>query len=352
MAEEHQLRSDTGLYFGVLMGRVWEQKVLVLLIAGLFVLVGGAYAMLAAPVYEAKAYLQKPSIADVAALNQGRGASDLMPRLTAKNVYDAFLGTLQSEQLRRDFFVQGYLPRLSEQKRKEDREELYAEFIRQFVFVVDRQDAGRLLMTVQADEPQQAVQLLTEYLAQAQKQAKKEILEDVRSGAVAMAASLARSISEGRENARREREDEMARLGEALKVAESVGLQKPPMIDTGLSAEVSSGMTGTLSYLRGVTALRAELENLRSRKSDDPFVPKLRQMEAGMAFYQGLEVDPSAFQIYRLDGLVEEPVTPLKPRKGLIIVLSLIGGLLVGMIVALLRVFASFAERERLSSHN
>ena len=345
MAEEHQFRSGAGLDFEVLVKRVWEQKLLVLLITVFFVLVGVAYAMLAAPVYEAKAYLQKPSIADIAPLNQGRGASDLMPRLTVKSVYDVFLGTLQSEQLRRDFFVQGYLPRLTEQERRVGREELYTRFVRQFVFAADRQDAGRLLMTVQADEPQKAVQWLTDYLAQAQKQAKVEILEDVRSETVAMVASLGRRISEGRENARREREDEVARLSEALKVAESVGLQKPPMIDIGLSAEVSSGMTGTLSYLRGVAALKAELENLRSRKSDDPFVPKLRQMQAGMAFYQGLEIEPSTFQVYRLDGLVEEPVTPLKPRKGLIIVLFFIGGLLVGMIVALLRVFTRLARQ-------
>jgi chain length determinant protein (polysaccharide antigen chain regulator) len=96
-------------------------------------------------------------------------------------------------------------------------------------------------------------------------------------------------------------------------------------------------MDGALVYMRGSKALEAEISNLRARTSDDPFITDLRSREEALTFYNNLEVKDSVFEVYRQDGGVEAPDRPVKPNKLLIIALGIIGGLFIGVVIAVMR---------------
>jgi len=125
-------------------------------------------------------------------------------------------------------------------------------------------------------------------------------------------------------------------LDEALRIAESIGLEKPPAITVSQSA-IAGGESGQLVYMRGSKALRAEIESIRARKSDDPFTDHLRDLQERYSFFKGLKIEPSVVSVYRQDGVVELPDKPVKPNKALILVLGVIAGLITGIAFVLLR---------------
>ncbi|WP_349305804.1 GNVR domain-containing protein [Pseudomonas sp. St316] len=56
-------------------------------------------------------------------------------------------------------------------------------------------------------------------------------------------------------------------------------------------------------------------------------------------FYRKLNIGPESISIYRQDGRVEVPESPIKPNKALILVLGTIAGLILGCFIAVLRFF-------------
>ncbi|MNF99705.1 hypothetical protein D3C84_826160 [compost metagenome] len=133
------------------------------------------------------------------------------------------------------------------------------------------------------------------------------------------------------------REDRVARLKEALTVAETVGLEDPPVISSQMVNQLTAVMEGDLMYMRGARALKAEIRSLESRASDDPFIPELRSLEERQALYKGIEIDPETVAVFRMDGQIEVPEVPVKPRKVMVLAIGLVIGAVVGLIIAFIR---------------
>jgi chain length determinant protein (polysaccharide antigen chain regulator) len=182
-----------------------------------------------------------------------------------------------------------------------------------------------------------AAQWVAQYAQMASDWAKRDLSKDLRADAVSTANNLERQIKGARETARNLREDQIIRLSEALNVAKTIGLDKPPLISNTLVTEVSAGMDGSLTYMRGAKALESEIDNLRKRQSDDPFVKDLRERQETMNFYRDLQLNTEAVQVYRQDGAIEVPDRPIKPKKSLIVMLGTVAGLLLGVCLALYR---------------
>jgi len=330
---------------------LWQQKMLIMVTTAVIFLSALAYALLARPAYEAKVFVQPPTQNDIAHFNYGRGPDTGLDTLTVKDIYDVYVKHLQSESLRRSFFQTAYLPTLTEQERKSSQDLLYSDFNKLLIVAVAAKDTPtRFAITANVYSPQQAAEWVTKYAQLAGERAKQEVLKNIKSDATVKANNLQRQILTAQETSRKQREDDIVQLKEALLVAKSIGLEKPPIIFGNLSTEVSSGMEGSLTYMRGSKALEAEIENLQKRQSDDPFIQNLRQQQAALTFYRNLSIDPALVAAYRQDGVVELPDKPVKPKKLLIVLLGLVAGVVVGMGLALMRHLFRQALRQRPSS--
>ncbi|MGE8439384.1 MAG: LPS O-antigen chain length determinant protein WzzB [Pseudomonas palmensis] len=323
-----------------LMRGLWQQKWLIVLTT---ILVSGAavvYALTATPVYEAKVFVQPPSQNGVAHLNYGRGGDSELGMLTVKDVYDVYVRSLQSESLRRRFFQDVYMPTLSEEARRGSQDELYARLARVLVVgVTSKETPYRFAITVNSSDPKRAAEWAVSYAEMAGERAKQEVLKDVKADATVKANNLERRIKAAQESAQKQREDQIEQLNEALTVARSIDLEKPPIISGSLSTELSAGVDGALTYMRGSKALVAEIENLQKRKSDDPFIDKLREQQSSLAFYRALEIDSNVIQVYRQDGGIESPDSPIRPKKFTIVLLAVLAGGTLGLLLAFLRYF-------------
>ncbi|MBH2076047.1 MAG: LPS O-antigen chain length determinant protein WzzB [Pseudomonadales bacterium] len=317
---------------------LWLQKWLILAVVILFAMVGGVYAFLGKPVYEAKVFVIPPAQKDIANFNYGRTRESELEPYSVKYVYDVFLRNLQAESLRRYFFTQYYLPSLTEEERAGSQNGLYDRFSKDLtISLPDKNSPDRFSLAMQGYDPSKTVEWVKAYVDRARVVAIGELVDGVKREAEVRARNLAQQINAQRENGEAVREDLITRLSEALRIAEAIGLEKPPIISGDVSSEVSANMNGELTYIRGSKALKAEITNLENRKVNDPFINSLRNLQVKYAFYKDLSVSPEDVAVFRIDGPIETPDKPVKPKKTLILVVAILLGGVIGVFVAIFR---------------
>ncbi|RCL29118.1 hypothetical protein C6A77_03420 [Pseudomonas sp. AFG_SD02_1510_Pfu_092] len=328
---------------------LWSRKLLILSCIVLITAAALVYVSLKTPMYEAKSFILPPTKNDIAQLNYGRTENSGLEVFKPKDVYEIYLRALQSESLRRKFFRTVYLPNLPEGSRQGSQDALYDRFGKVLtVGPVAGDSAGRYLIRALSDDPQMSVKWVTRFTEMASDTAKKTLVEDADTEVKVLIKNLEQQIRSAREAARKQREDQIARLQEALKVAKAVNLSKPPIIASGMNAEVSGGMQGTLTYMRGSQAIEAELANLRARESDDPFVADLREVQEKLDFYRNLQLNPAVIEVFQQDGAIEVPDSPVRLGRLLIVAGGVFAGLVLGVLVAAFTHLVSSERGRRL----
>lgn len=337
-----------GLDLHAMIIALWRQKIIILCAALFGAVVATAYAFLSEPIYEAKAFISPPTQNDVESLNYGKTIKNKLPHLTVKDVYTVFLKNLQGESLRRDFFDNAYLPALG---LSEDPKGLIYEKLSKdlTISIVGKEAGDRYAVVAQNGDSELAAKWVTQYLDRANELAVQEINRNISSEFEVYAQNLHQEIVSLREVGDKTREDKLAKLQEALIVAQAIGLEKPMIIggNSTSSLSITGSMDGDLMYMRGAKALEAEIENLKSRKSDDPFINKLRNVETEYGFYRKLSENFRQVKAFRMDGAVEESGSPVKPKKALVILGGLVLGLMLGIVAAFIRNSFFVSERKQ-----
>ncbi|ANH99327.1 hypothetical protein A8L59_18570 [Pseudomonas koreensis] len=329
---------------------MFSQKRLILLITVTCLLAAVIYAYLAKPVYEARAYVLPPKQSDIVALNFGRDKKSDMDPFTVKEVYSVYLRNLQSESLKRELFLSMYLPTLTEAEQKQSQEILYTQFTSKLSIAPSSKELpDRYSVSFQGRKASQIAEWVDIYVKKAGEAAKQEIIQNAQREAQVRAGDLERQISIRRDKGLAIREDWIIKLKEALRVAEEINLEKPLIISGNLSAEMSGSMEGQLIYMRGTKALKAEIENLETRKMEDPFIDGLRSLESRLEYFKGMKVTPESISVYRMDGAIYSPDFPIKPNKMLIMLQGLFIGVVLSLFIAFVRVFIAKGRAKALS---
>lgn len=319
---------------------IWLKKWTVFVTTCVVTLIAVAYVFVVSPVYEAKAFAMPPTYNDIANLNYGRAKETELVPITVKDVYSIFLQNLRGETLRQTFIAGVMAPRSSESEGKAGSNLPYAELSKRLVVSQPTKDLpDEYLVTIQSSDPDQAAQWTHDYIHRAGEMAKQEIIKNISYEADVKIRSLDRQIANLRENAQKVREDTITKLREALRVASAIGLEKPPIISGNPAVQIAGSVDGQLIYMRGTKALEAEIKNLEARDMNDPFIGNLRDLESKLAFYKSISPNLQDVVTYRLDGDAEPPLSPIKPKKSLTIMLGFLLGLMLGVGFVLVRYF-------------
>ncbi len=333
--ERRGVSSNAEIDLLVVMREVWRQKLFVFMVASAVTVCALAYAFLAKPVYEAKIFLRAPSSSDIADLNYGRTSQTGLEAFTSRKVFDVFVEHLNGETLRRQFFKDVYLPAASTERAGQSA--MYAAFTSSFDVVQMADETPRVSVAFRGGEPAVVSRWAASYVDLAAAAAKAEVLHDATKEAEVRANTLQLEVDNLRENGVRQREDKLTRLQEALRIANAIGLVNPPLINGEVSKALSSKMDGELTYMRGSKALAAEIANLHQRTSEDPFINELRELQTRQQFYKGLVAAKRDVSVYQLDGTIELPDAPIKPRRSLIVAIGVLLGVSLGCLIAALR---------------
>lgn len=320
---------------------LWAQKWIIALVTIVVTLGAALYAFLSKPVYEARIGILPPAISDIAVINLPRGEKSGLQAYSTGDIYAVFTRNLLSEGNRRHFFREVYLPSLNNEDRSKSQDALYKAFGNAFKVTTPTKNQPAYFISVERHVPAQAAEWTMRYLDLVTHKSITEVLDDTKSEIEVRGQQIKQELKTLREFAGIRKNDRLTKLREALAVAESVGLVAPPVISGQIAQQLSAFMNGDLMYMRGTKALSAEIEALENRTSNDPFIPSLRFLEERYSFLNGVQILPENIAVSRMDGAVEIPDAPIKPRKVLILALGILLGGMLGIFIALARLIFS-----------
>ena len=88
-------------------------------------------------------------------------------------------------------------------------------------------------------------------------------------------------------------------------------------------------------YLRGSKALAAEIKVLKARVSDDPFIDQVRIFQEELETLRAITAASSPIAPVHIDRQAIVPEKPERPKKFLVLVISILLGGMLGLFVAL-----------------
>lgn len=327
------VRNDEALHIDLLKlcGSIWQRRAWFALIVIVCVALAGAYAFVRTPLYESKAWLVPPFDSDIADINYGRTKESSLAPFSVKDVYTVFVNKLNSDTLRREFYTKVYRPQVPGAASATELQR-YTAFTRRLTVEPNPKVTDQFSVSLRASDSDRSGDMLKQYIAMASDSATAEVIGNAKKEAQVRAGGLAHQIELQHQGGAQLRADTISRLSEALKIAEAVGLVDPPLINSLQGSELSTPLDGDLSYMRGSKALKAEIENLQQRSSDDPFVTGLREQQQKLAYYSNLVARTVDITVFRYDGLLQAGDDPITLPTYVILIIGLAGGLLLGLI--------------------
>ncbi|WOX05439.1 Wzz/FepE/Etk N-terminal domain-containing protein [Microbulbifer pacificus] len=193
-------------------------------------------------------------------------------------------------------------------------------------------------------------------------------------------AELQDKLEALRKELKTRRDNRIAQLEEAIRIAGALEIEKPttPSALGYVERETQGSVIRTEVnnqqiplYFLGTKALEAERNALQKRRSDDFTEPRIAQITSELqllshnrqvevlklrenedlflkdlaewreefARLQNLKIDVSDIKLVSIDQNAVEPVRPVHPRKSLILVLGLMLGGMLGVFIAMMRIF-------------
>ena len=144
--------------------------------------------------------------------------------------------------------------------------------------------------------------------------------------------SLENEITSKRKIAEQRRYDRIAQLSEALHISESIKQDKQISQNNASNPPL---------YYKGIKALEVEISLLRTRKSDDPFINGLRDIQEELEILRAVNIDKTKLHAMTLDQKAYPPEYKIKPKRTFIVIIGFILGIIVGIFAAF---FINFIE--------
>lgn len=334
-----QSRASDEIDLVELVKQLWMQKWLIVGCTLLITALAAAYAFLSAPTYQATAGVMPPRLSDISGYNLGRSEAKLT-EFTVEDVYAVYKRNLLSDSLKRQFFDEMYLPSLPAEDSGTAKDTLWDRFNSDFnVQAPDaKNNPDYFVVKVEGKKPEVVAEWANHYVKMAAEKSEEGMRTNLLTEIGTKAQSLSRQVDALRLTAEKRRKDRIARLQEALIVADAVGYDSPQVTPgkTSSDGDFAEFMDGNLMYMRGAKAVKAELAVLEKRTNDDPFIVELRGIENQMDFLQKIDVNPDNVSVFTFDSPALVPETPIKPNKALVIMLGALVGFVLSVLIVLI----------------
>lgn len=325
-----------------LAGVLWQAKWFIGLITGVVLAAAVAYALLAPATYEAQAKTLPPTASDLAGYNTAYQLLKPAPgtdvrKIGTGEVYKVFLRQLQSAALRERFFNELYLPANAEGATETERETQWRRMNEALsIKGPDPKAEGNVdeaSVTLRGRNAQDVADWTNAVVRMAAAAARQQLLDDLQSTMQLDLTGVETQIDSLRTAAKSKRDYEIARVESALQLARAIGLQEPPA-----RGNLITSYSGPTLYLRGARTLQAELDLLKARTSDDPYIERLPALLEAKNLLARINLDAAEkMSVVTVDQPAIRPWRPVKPKKRLMVALGLVLGLMLGTGAALVR---------------
>lgn len=317
-----------------LISNLWHQKYLIILVTLCITATGGFYAFLSTPVYESKIYLIPPREKDVVELKKLAFYSGTSVDYSISYVYNRFNEVLNSNQAKSVFFQQKdilnyYMDGSSSEKGA------WENFLENLT-INSSNPLQNINVSLETTSAQYSKKWLNSYIAQVILLTKEQLFSDIREAISSKRERIDIKISSRLNLYSSNLEKEIVELNEALVIANALNLISPLNKDI-VETENSNLMIDKVRrlYKLGSKVLKVEIETLKNRNDNSLFIPGLSRLLQQQNVLSSLTINKVKIQPVQIDleALVSD--NPIKPKKIIILAVSIILGLLFGIISAL-----------------
>lgn len=299
-------------------------------------LVVALYVLLAPRVYESTVYLMPPNSRDVQPLNVEimAGVDGPVRQYSPQDVYKVFLDNLSSHRLRMEFFRQQSLEAYFRKSDEPTEAEIFEKDFNEKLVVTlpdKKKESEQGIITFEMDDPERLAEWLNGFVSLVEQRTLDDLAADIAFSLQTRIEYLKRDIAGKRQKAFDRRQDQILRLTEAAQVARDLNIVD--RMDLGLESPTASGFAINTAdiplYMRGSKALEAEIEVLKKRESDDPFIGGLRDLEEKLVELQQLSLDKSRLSVVKVD---KSALVPYEVKSPKVLLIGAIGIVLAGVL--------------------
>jgi len=328
--------------------KVLAKKKMTILGTTVLITIGAViFALIQPPVYKAESILLPPTKSDIQSLDV-QGVQGVQG-VSVDSVYNNVKKNLSSISVQRNFFNQhNILNQLTSSKTKEiSSEQVFRDFIQMINISTDKKSKERVTITLEHSDPNVAANWINDFSNFVNTTTINQLTDNLRSAVDNNTRNIEYTINSKRKMAAQRREDYINLLQEALTTSTVIGIEVPLEISNISQSTQSNILTNnstTPLYYRGSKALTAEINTLKNRASDDPFISGLRDLQERLAHLKSIKVDNTQLNALTVDQAAYPPESRIKPKRKLIVVLGFVLGLMLGIFGAF---FSNFFENQR-----
>ena len=353
-----------------------ERKYIIAFVAIISVVVSATYALTAPEVYKSNVYFTQPSMDDIKVLNiqsiqgnksnqsiqrnqrnqdnqgnQGNQGNQDITNYTEIEVFDEFVKNMNSRLVQTDFIIKEIIPLIDDSSSKEINPGSYREY-----FEINTKDKKNMESSVSLrwNNAEESAELLNKYFAYVAKITRSTLTADVNYILQKIILGLESRIKFKVELAKQEKLDAIVRLEEEIKKSLVINLRKSTDLNKILTDKKLSDIvynSDLLSLLISNTdELKARLRILKTRESNDAFIPSLRSDQKELGLLRKIKINPSLLTPITITQVASAPQSRIEPKKRLIVALGLVVGLVLGVFSALMWNFIKSVPKEQEKS--
>ncbi|MNS00184.1 Ferric enterobactin transport protein FepE [compost metagenome] len=318
---------------------LWRQRILILLVAGVFIAAGIVYALTAPQVWVSQAEIKQPTLKEVESLelniNQLINAQVPATAFTTFDktaLYGDFVNSFNSFNNKRQFLLEkGYLDAdvaqsdVIDAKGKRLLLKQMAEGIS--AQVPDKQNED-VTLSFAASTAEDAKQRLEQYIAFIQQQesaAKSKELNTIWQNRI---KTLQTQYESARADTLKQLQDDILRTQYSLRITQAAGLEAPVQ---NLQDQ------GNLPIDLGARALAEKLKILKEIKNPEFMNPGIGDLRLQLSSLQAIKLEELPFHSFAYLASPSEPLSRDKPKRPLVVVLATLLGGMLGVGIVLVR---------------
>ena len=330
---------------------LWNKKWLVIAVTVIAALGSVVYALQQPPIYKAEALLLPPNAKDVQSLNlQGVQGVQGMQGGTAAGAFAAFKNNLSSRSLQKKFIdEQGLMDILAPGRTPETRD---IEILESFAKMIKIEHVKRALenekgmsVSMESGDTEFAAKLVNDYISFFDTETILALSAAARNSLTGQIRDIEYTIASKRQMAKQRREDTILRHEEAAVIAGK--LEVRDRVDTTnvvQNNQLNISTSSTPLYYRGYRALNVEIKILKNRKSDDPFITGLRDLQERLTLLHSIKIEAEGMHAVTVDQAAYPPKNRIKPNRRLIVSLGTVVGLFLGIFLVFV---VSFVQKQK-----
>ena len=219
------------------------------------------------------------------------------------------------------------------------------EILESFSKMMKIENKGGFSISMESNDPVFAAKLVNDYVGFFDLETVLQLVSDARNSIQEQIVDIEYKIASKRQMAKQRREDQILRFEEATVIARKLEIKD--RVDTNTivqNNQLNISTSNTPLYYRGFKALNAEIVFLNNRKSDDPFIAGLRDLQERLALLRSFKFSIKGMHSVHIDQAAYPPKHRIKPNRRLIVSLGTVVGLFLGIFLVF---FVSFIQNQK-----